>query len=212
MKELASLLRDEQKIKVALDVDSTIADILPLMISDFNKIKGTSFTVDDCTDWNFTSIGSNYLEMMPLYVNVWKNRWQDIQFTANVEHINELIKYYDVSLLTTRSATNEGITGGTVDTMHKWLNLHNLGHISVQICDPKQNKARDFDYQIYLDDSPGLAETIEKMDRKLIFLVDQKYNQHILESERVRRVPNVQAAVNLLVDAARAHKLPQRIK
>lgn len=192
--------------KIAVDIDSTWADVLPVILDNFNKAKGTNFNVKDHIDWDFNSLGSNYMEMMLFYVSAWRERWQEIAFLGSIQTTIELTKCYNVSMLTTRSPTAEGVTGGTVDTMHEWIRLHGIDKILAppQICDPKLNKARDFDYDAYIDDSPRLADTIMQMPGKIQFLVNQRYNQEVKDDgKKVIRVNDVNHAMRILIEVAR---------
>ncbi len=205
-RELVSLLRDTDKhpIRVALDIDETIATVLPLWLESLNKAKGTNFTVEDHKDYNFRSINSSYEEAMPHYVKAWVEQYEQIPFSGDVKQIMELTDYYTVHLLTTRSPTKEGATGGTVDAMHEWLRIKGLSGLHVEICDPSQNKATDFDYHIYIDDSPVLAKTIAAgPEGKFMLLIDHKYNEEIKNGPRVLHVANSKVATKLLLDLAR---------
>ncbi|MCL4365524.1 hypothetical protein M1590_04335 [Candidatus Marsarchaeota archaeon] len=204
---LRSLLRDAYKsgtsVRVAIDIDHTLAVIAPLMLAAFNRDHGTSFTADDHADYEFRSIGSNYEEMMPYYTEVWKSQYKQIPFSGNVGQIKELTKYYEVNILTARSQNNEGPTGGTVDAMHDWLRINGLGDIHVEICDRMKSKVADFDYHVYIDDSPVLAKEIESTEGRFMFLVSHRYNEHIANGPRVLHVAKSEVATNALLDIAR---------
>ncbi len=204
---LKSWRRDAGSLpRIALDIDSTWAGIDQIILDNFNKAKGTNFTIEDHTDWDFKNLGSSYVEMMPFYVSAWVDRWKEIPFLGDLSLTVELTKDYYVSLLTTRSPTSEGVTGGTVDTMHEWIRLHGIDKIlpPAQICDPKQNKAKDFDYDAYIDDSPRLADTVMQMPGKIQFLVDQRYNREVEDDgKKIIRVQDANHAMRLLIEVAR---------
>ena len=202
-RDLVVVLAEKRLIRVAIDVDQTVALVHPLMIENFNKANGTNFTIEDHVDWDFKALGSNYVEMMPFYAKVWIEQWRQIPLIADPEQIKALGKYYESGFLTTRSPTNEGITGGTVDTMNEWFKMHGLGGVPVDICDPRQNKARDWDRDVYVDDSPRLADTVQGMEGKFLLLIDQRYNRDVKDGERIMRVADADEAVRVLKSAAR---------
>lgn len=209
MEELKSLLRDGKGLRVAIDIDETLAMVHALMLANFNKAHGTNFTVKDHTDWDFRSIGSSYSEMMPFYTQVWREQWREIPFAGDIKMLGELAGHYTVNLLTTRSATERGMTGGTVDAMNEWIRLHGIDLVlpAPIICNPKQDKAIDFDYHIYVDDSPVLAKTVERMDGKSLFLIDHPYNRCISDDgKKIIRVENAQKATAALISIARRAK------
>jgi hypothetical protein len=201
-RDLVSILREKQLIRVAYDIDQTTALVHPLMISNFNVANGTNFTVKDHVDWDFKALGSNYMEMMPFYAKVWINQWRQIPLLGNADNIKDIGRYYDFSFLTTRSLTMAEVTGRTINTMGKWLKMKKLDGIPVEICDPKQNKARDFDRDVYVDDSPRLADTVQNMEGKFMLLIDQRYNREVKDTDNIMRVTADDAA-KVLMSAAR---------
>ena len=211
MDELKALLRDGRQLKVAVDMDETLAKIHPLMIANFNKVNGTNFTVKDHIDFGFKNLGSCHEEMMPFYVQVWKEQWREIPLNVDVKLLGELAKYYEVNILTARSPNAKGETGGTVDALNEFLKLHKINLVLPPpvLCDPKYDKARDFDYDIYVDDSPRLAETIAKMDGKTLLLIDHLYNRYVKEDgKKIIRVESAQKAIATLILLARKeHRL-----
>ncbi len=209
MGELQLLLRgsDASKPKVAIDIDGTLASIHGLMIERLNKAKGTNFTLEDCKDWGFKSIGSSYAEMMQIYVELWRERWKEIPFTVDINLINSLADYYTVHLLTSRSASEDGLTAGTVDALNEWRNMHGIGEdkIHLVLCPPARDKSTNFDYDVYIDDSPSLARSIQHNTRQAkLFLVDSPYNRHIEDGKGVTRVATASEAIRMLIDLARS--------
>lgn len=201
------------KQKVAIDIDGTLALVHGLMIDSYNRKKGTNFSVENLTEWGFKSIGSTYAEMMAIYVNVWKNQWKDIPFSANPNQIMKLAEYYTVHLLTSRSASNKGMTGGTVDSLNAWRQMHGIGEdrIHMEICPPKHDKSEKFDYDIYIDDSPKLAESIKVNGAGArLLLVDTPYNRAGKEGKGVIRVADASEAILLLLSAAGSGKAKNR--
>ncbi|MHB1829906.1 MAG: 5' nucleotidase, NT5C type [Candidatus Micrarchaeaceae archaeon] len=217
MGELQPLLRGSYsaQLKVAIDIDGTLAAVHGMMITAYNKIKGTNFTVEDIKDWGFKSIGSTYAEMMLIYVDIWRNRWRDIPFTVDINQISALTNYYLVHLLTSRSASEGGLTGGTTDALNEWREIHGIGEdkIHLVICPPTKDKATSFDYDVYIDDSPGLARSIQHQARRArMLLVDSAYNRHIEDGKGVTRVTSAGEAIRILINLARTEKTKARLR
>ena len=84
---------------LVLDIDETIADVHKVMIALYNEKKGTHYTVADHKDWDFKSIGSDYVEMMGHYVEAWKNHWEKIPFMGNRMSIVQMAQYFPLNLI-----------------------------------------------------------------------------------------------------------------
>ncbi len=199
VEELGSLLRKGQP-RVALDVDGTMANVLDLMLAGYNTKHGTTYTAADHRDWNFKSINSNYEEMMHFYTDAWKNNYRSIKFTGDSAQMRELARHYEVSIVTTRSPDSSGATGGTVENLQNWLKMHGLDSYPLEVCPPDKSKA-DMGYDIYIDDSPKVAEEVIAKG-KLILLIDMPYNRYIRDGDSVVRVKNVQEAMQVLIESA----------
>lgn len=201
MEKLRDMLKSGAKPKVAVDVDSTLAEVHEIMIELYNARKGKSYTVKDHTDWDFKAIESSYEEMMVLYSEAWRDHHRRIKFLGNIHSLAKLSDSYSLEILTTRSPDNDGVTGGTVPGLKVWLAMHKLDSLPLIVCPPHRSKA-DMDYQIYIDDSPTLAAEIEKRPGKVMLLIDRPYNRRLKDSESVIRVRDIEAACELLASLA----------
>lgn len=198
--ELRSLLRDNAgSLKVAIDVDNTIAMVIPVWFEIASRATGKLFVPEHHASYDFKDIGSTYEEMLPHYVTAWRDYHNQIPFSGNVGHIEELANHYVVHLLTTRSPDDNGLTGGTVPAMREWLRIQGLGKVPVETCDPSISKVT-FDYHVYIDDSPSLALEIAETPGKFILLVDHKFNERVPNSSRVLHVANSEKATRILLD------------
>jgi uncharacterized HAD superfamily protein len=205
---LADMRRDSGNgVRVSIDIDGTIADVHVPMVAQFNGMKGTNFTVGDIKDWGFTSIGSSYEEMMPVYKNVWQQHTDEIRFLGNVAQLRELSTRYEVSFLTSRSNDRRDATGGTEHALLRWLAKSGVSFVPLVICPLHMDKARDYGYNVYIDDSPSLARSIAGIEERgdvLMLLIDKPYNRDVPKSERILRVADVREAVDVLLNAARS--------
>ncbi len=209
--ELKALLRDGQLLKIAFDIDGTLAMIDKPMIGMYNELKGTSYTENDMTDWNFKLIGATYREMMNIYVDLWKNHYAEIKFAGDAKQIKELAKYYAIDIVTARDTDDSKPTGDTAKELSEWIGMHQLSGIPIRIVSPNTNKA-NLDYQIYVDDSPRLAEKVVGKEGKVLFLVHHPFNASIHEDgQKIIRVADAKEATRILINEARKESKITRI-
>ncbi len=185
--------------KIALDVDGTLADVGSLWIQGYNKLKGTSYDVNDMLDWNHESIGSNISEMHDLYIKIWKDHYNGIKFEGDICRIKELCRHYEVDIVTSRE----------YDTAYElgiWLEKNGLSWLPVVINNPNKDKSL-LDYDLYIDDSPILAENIDKNKSKLLYIVNRPWNRNVEETGNIIRVEGVNEALDMLIEKSAAMDL-----
>jgi hypothetical protein len=200
---LRPMIRNRMHLSGGIDIDETLAEVHEIMIEDlYNKAKGTHYRVEDHTDWDFRSIGSNYVEMMGFYVETWKNHHDRIPFIGNLETIRELSQYVLLDEFTARSVDDAGVTAGTLPGLYAWRRAQQLDYLPI-VVSPEQINKIEFRYPMLFDDSPRLAARVEENGSGILFLVDKPYNRDIKESKRVFRVADVNVAFGALLEALR---------
>lgn len=212
VERLKDLRRTNKLHNVAIDVDETIAAVHKVMTRLYNAEKGTRYTSEDHKDWDFKSIGSNYVEMMGHYVRAWKEFPNEIGMLADVDLIRELAQHYPIDLLTTRSIngsflassnpewTVEETTSGTISGLYVWKAQQKIGFLPI-ICSPEKINKLEYGYSVLVDDSPTLAVKVEKANAATLLLVDKAYNRDIVESDRIIRVSDANQAFGMLIRA-----------
>ncbi len=189
-----------KKIKVSLDVDYTIANIIEPMLELHNKVNQTNFNEEDINSWSWSeSLGISEENANKLYVNAWIDMSNKINFMADTKLLLELEKYYDIEIVTNRG--NHLENEKTVEPLKRWLKKHGLGGFKLIINDVDRDKST-LDYDIYIDDSPALAESISKMKNKTLFLINATYNRHVKDSENIIRVADVNESLSRLINIA----------
>jgi 5'(3')-deoxyribonucleotidase len=200
---LRSFIRDTEarpgRVHISIDIDQTLAGVHEVMIALYNKAKGTRYTVADHTDWDFKSIGSNYAEMMTFYVKAWKDHWREIMLMGNRDSLIESEQYFVQDISSSRDY--HGPTGGTTDTTVQWLNMQRLDWLPYFFDSTKINKL-DMKYEIYIDDSPKLAEDITARNSSFQLLIDRPYNRYLRNSDRILRVSGFDEAAAEIISAA----------
>jgi 5'(3')-deoxyribonucleotidase len=207
---LMSLIRHGERTHgtiVSIDIDQSLANVHEVMIGLYNKSKGTTYTVEDHKDWDFKSIGSNYNEMMSFYVDAWKNHWKEIKLMGHREGLIRSEEYFVQDISSSRD--HYGLTGGTTDSTNKWLSMQGLNWLPVFFDATKIRKSL-LAYQIYIDDSPKLADEIQQTGKAFQFLIDRPYNRYIRDSPTIMRVPSFDDASAEMIRGATSLGISKR--
>lgn len=207
---LISLVRKRdtsEGITIALDIDEVLAEVHEVMLRLYNKEKGTNYTLADHKDWDFKSINSNYAEMMGFYVDAWKDHWKEIRFLGDRQKLIKVEQVFVQDICSSRDYY--GLTGGTTKTAKEWLSMHKLNWLPF-FFDATKIKKLALGYPIYVDDSPKLAEEVEKRGEAFILLVDKPYNRYLSNTRRILRVDGINAAADELLRAADAAGLKKK--
>lgn len=172
-------------LKIALDLDGVLADSISVWLAIWNASKGSSLKLEDVKCWDFwKELGITSSEFHRIFYEAWKN-WKSIQPTEpNIVHkvimLEELGK---VDIVTSRPKN-------TRLYVLKWLEKHGLGNKDVVFV--KSDKSK-LDYDVYIDDSPINAEEAASAG-KYVALYDRPWNRHVKETDKIRRVINLDDA------------------
>ncbi len=197
-------------MKIALDVDGTLAETHTPWIERYNKMKGTNFKVSDIRDWHYLTIGSNLEEMLPLYVPVWSEDFKKIKLLADVKLIIDVAKVCNLDIVTSRNTDQNG--RDTVAPFMQWLELNGISGVNVVINPPEISKAT-LNYSLYIDDSNSLASDVQKYPEKSLLLIDRSWNKSVEPTKinqiekNVKRVKDVNAALMLILRDSKATKI-----
>jgi len=187
-------MKTENRVyKTAVDLDSVLADTMGLWTTELNRRRGTSFRKDDVVMFDLIQcFGITEHERSDLFSYVWgDDNWKKIPPTEDLlsEKIQALRKYGKVNVLTV-------IPENLVENTKKWLS-HNRIIYDDYVSVPNGSKKSDYEYDIFIDDSPSNAEQIANSG-KTVFLYDQPWNQKMSNSERIRRIHSISEVIDYL--------------
>ncbi len=193
---------------VAIDVDSTIADLWSVILAQHNASQATNYTVDDVVDWNLECINMTNEQWMDAYVKAWKDMSSVIPLLIDVRLLRQAERHYGITFLTSRK--DNGSLESTSQPLMEWLERHGIGDIEVVLSMPHRHKS-ELDYDFFVDDSPVLAEAMcsEDYGGKKLFLVDTPYNRKIEDCANVTRVRDVNEALYRLIRFASNASVPK---
>ncbi len=173
-------------MKIALDVDGVLADVIKSWLNYSNKIR-PKISKHDITDWDFwNKFKINRYDFYAELSSCWKN-WNSIPPTE--ENLSSATKNLSnlgqVDIVTARERSTDFF-------VKNWLTHHNISYDNyVSVIDGPMKA--DLDYDVFIDDSPLNALKILQHNKKVI-LYSQPWNKHISENQ-IHRISNLSEAV-----------------
>lgn len=176
-------------MKIALDVDGVLADVIELWLIYSNKIR-SNISKDEITNWNFwKKFKINRYDFYEELNSCWKN-WDSIPPTENNLSIvtQNLSNFGQVDIVTAREISTDSF-------VKNWLKLHDITyHNYISVIDGPMKA--DLDYDVFIDDSPLNAIKFLQ-HKKNVLLYSQPWNQHISDPN-IQRISTLSEAVEKL--------------
>ena len=165
------------KLRIAIDIDGVLLDIVVNFCDIFNKKHGTSFTRDDVTNWEFFyDWNISEEEAFEIFFEIYENT-MSIPFIddAAPRIMEKLNKKQDVYILSARNSEYR------IQIIEK-LDFHNIkrgSHYTDLILVKHKPLAakQNYEFDIYVDDNPHLAEAVKLMEDRYLLLFDQPWNR-----------------------------------
>ena len=175
-------------MKIAIDIDGVLLDIIVRYCEIYNKRYGTNYKKNDVTEWNFFNDWNIDEE------TAFKIFFEIYEDSRNVPFIDQdapkimkkLNERYDLDIVSARlpeyrSSITEKLDSHDIKEGIQYTELILLHHKPYDI-KLKQN------YDLYLDDNPNLVEPIKKLKDRTLLLYDQPWNQDSVCENNVYRV------------------------
>jgi len=178
-------------VRIALDVDGVLADVMPLWLELYNSNYGAQLTFENLTTWDFwMPAGIPRSTFYRIFSQAWR-LWRKIPPTEENlgEKVQALMRKGRVDIVTGRSRD-------TVQHVKHWLSHHHITYNNFVAVPSTRSKAK-LDYTIYIDDAPRVAVAVAKKGGR-IALYDQPWNRNVQESETIVRVMNLTEAAELV--------------
>jgi len=177
-------------MKIALDVDGVLADIIHLWIENYNKQYNKSISKKDINQWDFwRNIGLDKYEFYRQLSNSWE-QWKDVPTTENdiASAVDRLHSLGRVDIVTARDkeSTNYVIN---------WLEHNGIKFNEYVAVLDGRDKAK-LDYDVFIDDSP---HNVERMASKgsNVLLYDQPWNRDV-NSRKIIRIKKLIESINII--------------
>lgn len=183
------------KIKVAVDLDDTLAQTNQRMVELLNEDLGLRLTLDDFTEWEwwknvepFKYIGEAFGPkaatnlVWRLYAIAWwsEDKVKPREYAISNMQVLAEDRRFEIDIVSQRQLFS-------VRDVAKWLRLHDVPFRALAVLDAFGSYSKaDLDYSIFVDDSPTLAAKVSVSSKRLI-LMDRPWNRHIADSIFVKR-------------------------
>ena len=176
-------------MKIALDVDGVLADVIESWLSYNNKIRPT-ISKSQISEWDFWK--NHDINKFDFYNELsicWKS-WENIPPTENniSSATKQLSNFGTVDIVTARDDS-------THDDVKKWLKLHNIDFNNYVGVLEGVEKSK-LDYDIFIDDSPLNAKSMLEQGKSVI-LYSQPWNLSF-EDKRATRIHELKSAVSVI--------------
>jgi 5'(3')-deoxyribonucleotidase len=169
-------------MKIALDVDGVLADVILSWLNYSNSIR-PKISKHDVTDWDFwKKFKINRYDFYAELSSCWKN-WQSIPPTEkNLSSVTKsLLDIGQVDIVTARERSTDSF-------VKEWLTHHDISYDNyVSVIDGPMKA--NLDYDVFIDDSPLNALKILQRNKKII-LYSQPWNLNISDN-RIHRITNL---------------------
>lgn len=187
-------------MKIALDVDSVLADVIVTWLKVYERLYGRRLKKSDVNTWDFwKKLRLNRRQFEEIFTKTW-NRWEEIPPTEEdiAERVKELGELGRVDIVTGRSRE-------TIHHVKEWLKRHNIEHEKFVRVPPDSFKG-DLEYDVFIDDSPHNVTGAAGNDRYSI-LYDQPWNQDVKPHPNIFRVKNLLEAIQIVKKLSLEDKL-----
>jgi len=203
----------EEKPKIAVDVDGTLAKTTEAMLEKLRENGGGEYQLEDVDDWikGVEKVFGNYEKYFELYNELWEKERERIKPHISKKELEELSKYYEVVIVSNRQ-----------DEKHKefikdWLKKNFGLEFKVVLVKDMVDKVNNGEYSVIIDDAPRLVEAMVNnnyKDKKLI-LVKRPWNKKVAEEikhENIVYVDSTEEAIKLAIKLRNKEKTLNRIK
>ncbi|MEM2856382.1 MAG: hypothetical protein QW416_04695 [Candidatus Nitrosocaldaceae archaeon] len=178
-------------LKIALDLDGTLADIIGLWLSEYNKKNSKRLRYADIVRWDFWSeLGYTASRFFKELSDCW-NKWMDVKpMESNISYtINQLKNFGMIDIVTARDPRN-------TFNVKNWLMMHNINYNNYVLVSYGTDKA-ELEYDLFIDDSPLNAKKIARYKKRVI-LYDQPWNRNIEEDRYIIRIKSLADTLDII--------------
>jgi 5'(3')-deoxyribonucleotidase len=136
--------------KLAIDLDSVLADTMVIWAEEYNKRNNSNITKDNIISWDISKIlDISITEVSDIFSYIWDKRWLDIPSTeSSIGNIVTSLhdKGFRISILTKRYRSS-------VTNVIKWLDFHKI-HCDDLLFVYDDTPKTDYPFDILVDDAP----------------------------------------------------------
>lgn len=183
----------QEKIAVGLDVESVLANTQEVLIKQYNEEFGTNYEVSDIDKWEWVRTEIDWGDFDRILHTAWAEDTNTID--PKEENLGETVQ----RLVSSPKISLDVITGrtGVENEMQEWLATNGIDCYR-EFISTTRSKAT-FDYDVYIDDKPGLAENLS--ESQIQYLIEGPHNTSAVSHPRTIPVETVSNATAHLLDS-----------
>ena len=180
-------------MKISLDVDSVLADVMVVWNIIYNKEYDKKLKKEEINAWDFwKKLNLNRKEFNDIFTKTW-NQWNTIPPTEKNlgSKVKELSNLGTVDIVTGRSKE-------TISQVKEWLKQENIVYNKFIRVSPYALKG-NLPYDVFIDDSPyNIIDATKRNKFSLIY--NQPWNQGINTNQNIFRVNDITEAIQIIKD------------
>jgi len=175
-------------MKIAVDIDGVILDLIDKVCEIFNEPHGTTYTKNNIRRWEFfRDWNIPEKEIYEIFENAYERTMTIPIIDESIPHVlQKITNIYHVDLVTARTKTFEKLLVKRLNSLKikRITHYRNLIYVEPKPYDLKLS----LDYDIFIDDNPNFVKSIKNVSGKKLYLYNQPWNDIIKENRNVKRV------------------------
>ncbi|MEM3085395.1 MAG: hypothetical protein QXU32_13345 [Nitrososphaerales archaeon] len=177
-------------MKIALDLDGVLADIVLVWINQYNRKHNASINKETIESWDFwKDLGVGKYEFYYQLSNCW-SRWKEVPPMENdIDNaVNKLHALGTVDIVTARDQES-------TNYVLEWLEHNKIIYNEYVVVQDGREKA-NLDYDMFIDDSPHNAIRLASRSKNVL-LYDQPWNK-LVKDPTIVRIKKLVEAVEII--------------
>lgn len=159
-------------MKIAVDLDGTLAQTHEVFLEELEKREGTSYRLEDIRSWYFENVDFTVEQFHEIARKSWKTRDMPLTDKEIPENLSAIRENHTVDIVTARDDIPR-------EELKRWLERKEVPFDKFRVDKEKTH----LDYNMLIDDSPTYIG-----DGMKILLYHRPYNQKTQLGEKDRRV------------------------
>ncbi|MHA1687839.1 MAG: 5' nucleotidase, NT5C type [Promethearchaeota archaeon] len=175
-------------LKLAIDVDGVILDIMNPFCHYLNKKFNTNYSIHDITEWDsFLNWNIPEKEIMAIFDLILNNKIMANLIDEDIPRIMKLLnQIWHVDIVTAREKENREKLVEILNHNGMVKNIHYHELIMVEKTPPDAKLKHEHD--IYIDDNPYLIDSMPNYPEKCLLLFNQPWNQTNIHAKNIIRI------------------------
>ncbi len=173
-----------ERIKLAVDLDDTIADTTDEWVKEANAELGRAISKDEITEYDiYKVLGIEQEYVQAVYNRLWKEPHEIKLLDDNIPKIlNDLMETFEIIIVTAAPGNTESIKGWLTSNRVRYDSLVKVVHAS-----EKAELGDRIGIPIFVDDSPKVATDVLGANKYMV-MVRQPWNARFIEENRSEKL------------------------